>query len=188
MGCDSCGHLCRKSLHSQCRYTRQCSNWCWDRQMLEIQWPSWQLLSTSCNRNHWCVQQVHCPLLELSRKETRWHFRRSQRVTMAPTTPVSGCGQREHHQHIGLCASLIRFFHPQCINQCSCPYTSMYSHRLPNVCFLWTLLSSMFFYASWKASVQFCFAPLFSHPDQPHFVYFSCTQHYCITVYCKTFL
>ena len=121
-------------------------------------------------------------------KETRWHFRQPQGVTVAPPVPVSGRGQREHHQHIGLCASLIRFFHPQCINQCSCPYTSMYSHRLPNVCFLWTLLSSMFFYASWKASVQFCFAPLFSHPDQPHFVYFSCTQHYCITVYCKTFL
>ena len=36
MGRDSCGHLFRKSLHSQCRYTRQCSNWCWDRQMPEI--------------------------------------------------------------------------------------------------------------------------------------------------------
>ena len=32
-----------------------------------IQWPSWQLLlSTSCNQNHWCVWQVHCPLLLLS--------------------------------------------------------------------------------------------------------------------------
>jgi len=76
MGRDSCGHLCRKSLHSQCLYTRQCSNWCWDRQMPEMQWPSWQLLLSTRHWNHWCVRQVHCPLLELSRKETRWHFRR----------------------------------------------------------------------------------------------------------------
>jgi len=97
MGRDSCGHLCRKSQHSQCRYTRQCSNWCWDRQMPEIQWPSWQLLlSTSYNRNHWCVWQFHCPLLELSRKETCWYFRRPQRRTVAPLAPVSGHGQREH--------------------------------------------------------------------------------------------
>jgi len=99
IGRDSCGHLCRKSLHSQCRYTRQCSNchWCWDRQIPEIQWPSWQLLlSSNCNRNHWCVWQVHCPLLELFRKETCWHFRRPQGRTVAPPAPVSGHGQREH--------------------------------------------------------------------------------------------
>jgi len=79
-------------------------------QCQKIQWHSWQLLlPTSCNRNHWCVQQVHCPLLELSRKETRWHFRWPQGVTVAPLAPVSGCGQREHHQHIGLHASLIWF-------------------------------------------------------------------------------
>jgi len=88
------------------------SNWCWDRQMSEIQWPSWQLLlstSLSCNRNHWCVRQVHCPLLELSRKQIRWHFRQPQGATVAPPVPVSGRGQREHRQHIGLCASLIGF-------------------------------------------------------------------------------
>ena len=97
-------------LHSQCRYTRQCSNWCWDWQIPEIQRPLWQLLlSTSCNWNHWCVWQVHRPLLKLSCKETRWHFGRHQGATVVPPAPVSGHVQKEHCQHIGLCASLIWF-------------------------------------------------------------------------------
>jgi len=169
MGRDSCRHLCRKSLHSQCRYSRQCSNWCWDRQMPEIQWPSWHLvLSTSCKWNHWCVRQVHCPLLELSRKETRWHFRQPQGATVAPPAPVSGRGQREHRQHIGLCArdltlatlSALTVFLPiTCLS-------SMYSHRLLNVCIFCKLHCLQYaFYAFCKASVQYCFAPLFSHPD-----------------------
>ena len=92
---------------------RQRNNWCWNRKMPEIQWPSWQLLlSTSCNRNHWRVRQVHSPLLELSCKETRWHFRRPQGTTVAPPVPVSGHGQREHRQHISLCGSLIWFQPP----------------------------------------------------------------------------
>jgi len=110
VGRDSCGYLCWKSLHSQCHYTRQCSNWCWDRQILEIQWPPWQLsLSTRCNQNHWCVRQVHCPFLELPCKETCWHVGWPQGVPVALSAPVSGCGQRECCQHIGLCASLIWF-------------------------------------------------------------------------------
>jgi len=50
------------------------------------------------------------------------------------------------------------------------------------------IVFSMFFYAFCKTSVQYCFAPLFSYPDLPHFVCFSCIQHYWIAVYCLTFL
>jgi len=70
MGHDSCVYLCWKPLHSQFRYTRQCSNWCWDWQMLEIQWPTWQLLlSTSCNQNYWRVWQVYFPFFSCLAKK-----------------------------------------------------------------------------------------------------------------------
>jgi len=88
---------CGDSL-SGCGLNTQPSNWEADTLPLpEIQWPSWQLLlSTSYNRNHWCVWQVHCPLIELSGKETCWRFRRPQGGTVAPPAPVSGRGQKEH--------------------------------------------------------------------------------------------
>ena len=124
--------------------------------MPEIQLPSWQLLlSTSCNRNHRCVWQVHCPLLELSWKETRWHFGQPQGATMATPAPVSGRGQREHCQHIGLCASLIwcKF---DLILAIFSALTSVPARHLPLfnewplpsicVCFLWALLSSVCFF------------------------------------------
>ena len=140
MGRDGCGHLCRKSLHSQCRYTRQCINWCWDRQM-----PSCQLLfSTSCNRNHWCVWQVHCPLLPLSclakklvgisgdPREGQWlHQRLSLAVVRGNTASILACVQVWSD-----------FSHPQCINQCSCP--SLASLRWIAIAFRMSVFSVSF--------------------------------------------
>jgi len=90
--------------------------------MPEIQWPSWQLLlSTSCNRNHWCVRQVHCPFLSCLEKnlvdisgdprERQWlHQRLSLAVARRNTASILACVQVWSD-----------FSHPQCINQCSCP-------------------------------------------------------------------
>ena len=124
MGRKSCGHLCWKPLHTQCRYTKQCSNWRWDQQMSKIQWyPQQLLLSTSCNQNHLCVWQGHCPIFELFYKETCWHLRwwQGEGATLAPPAPVHG--HRETWQHISLsCVEVWSgFSHPQCIKQCSCP-------------------------------------------------------------------
>ena len=62
------------------------------------------------------------------------------------------------------------FSYLQCINQCSCP--SLASLQWMAIAFHMCLFSvsfivfSMFFlYTFCKASVQYCFAPLFSHPD-----------------------
>jgi len=45
-------------------------------------------------------------------------------------------------------------------------FSSMNSHRLPNVCVFCELYCLQYvFCALCKAPVQYCFAPLFSHPD-----------------------
>jgi len=43
MGHDSCIYLCSKPLHSQCHYTKQCSNLCWLLRStnVKIQWSPW---------------------------------------------------------------------------------------------------------------------------------------------------
>jgi len=56
---------------------------------------------------------------------------------------------------------------PEFINQCSCPslaFLIAIAYRMP-VFFMSFIVFSRFFYAFRKASVQYCFAPLFSHPD-----------------------
>ena len=61
------------------------------------------------------------------------------------------------------------FSHPYCINQCSC--LSLDSLQCIAIAFRMSMFSvsfiifSMYIYAFYKASVQYCFAPLFSHPD-----------------------
>jgi len=109
-------------LHSQCRYTRQCSNWCWDWQIPEIQRPLWQLLlSTSCNWNHWCVWQVQCPflsclantLIDISSdaREQQWLYQHlSLAMVRGNTAIIMACVQVWSD-----------FSHLQCINLCSCP-------------------------------------------------------------------
>ena len=95
-------------------------------------------------------------------RERQWlHQRLSLAVVRGNATSILACVQ--------VCSD---FSCPQCINQCSCPLlaqclSSMNSHRLPNVCFLWALLSSVCFlcFSLCKSPVQYCFAPLFSHPD-----------------------
>jgi len=47
------------------------------------------------------------PFLNCLAKKLSFTFQRPQGATVAPPAPVSGRGQREHRQHIGLCASLI---------------------------------------------------------------------------------
>ena len=90
---------------------------------------------------------------ELSRKETRWHFRRPQGATVAPPAPVSGRGQREHHL-LAYVQVWSDFSHPQCINQCSCP--SLASLQCIAIAFWMSVFSvsfivySMFFMLSVK--------------------------------------
>ena len=168
---------CRKSLHMvQCRYTRQWSNWWWDWQMPEIQWPSWQLLllSTSCNQNHWCVWKVHCPILELSCRETRWHFGRHQGGIGSVSGSTSAClwpwSEGTPPAYWPVCKFIL-------ILAALSALTSVPAHYLPNASHQWIAIAfrmcvfcelyclQYVFYALCKSPVQYCFAPLFSHPD-----------------------
>jgi len=97
-------------------------------------------------------------------------FRATPGSEVAPPAPVSGRGQREHCHYILACVQVWSdFSHPQCIIQCSC--LSLASLQWIAIAFWMSVFSvsfsvfSMFFYAFCKVSVQYCFAPLFSHPD-----------------------
>ena len=126
--------------------------------------------------NQWQSKPLVCmanplPHLELSWKETRWHFGRPrerqwlhQRLSLAV--------ERGNTLSILTFAQVWSdFSHPQCINQCSlfllvsCLF-SMNGHRLPNVrVFCERYCLRYFFHAFCEAHVQYCFVPLFSCPD-----------------------
>jgi len=68
------------------------------------------------------VYDKSSPTFELPCKDTCWYARWPQGKTVIPPALVPGCGQGEHCQHTGLCATLWSdFSHPHCINQCCCP-------------------------------------------------------------------
>ena len=94
IGRNGCGHLCRKSLHSQCRYTRQCVQ---QLMLRPTNAGNTMTFLTIITFNQLQSKQLVCmasPLppssLELSRKETCWHFSQPQRGKVAPPASVSG--------------------------------------------------------------------------------------------------
>jgi len=168
MGRDSCGHFCRKSLHSQCRYTRQCSNWCWDRQMLEIQSTMTFLTIITFNQLQskplvymasplppsWAVSQRN--LLTFHFQSTPWRDSGSTSACLRPwskdkETPLAYWPVCKFDLILATLSALTSV-------ECSCP--SLASLQWIAIAFRMSVFSlsfiafSMFFYAFCKPPVQ----------------------------------
>jgi len=80
-----------------------------------FQHRSWKSNTVCSSRKKVALQVCMASLLPSSwavLQRNSLTFGRPQGATVAPPAPVSGRGQREHRQHIGLCASLIWFKPP----------------------------------------------------------------------------
>ena len=163
----------------QCRYTRQWSNWWWDWQMPEIHNDLLDnyyklLLSTSCNQNHWCVRKVHCPILELSCRETRWHFGRHQGGIGSLSGSNSAClwpwSEGTPPAYWPVCKFVLILAALNALTSVPVHYLPNASHQWIAIAFRMCVFCELYclqyvFYALCKSPVQYCFAPLFSHPD-----------------------
>jgi len=170
MGRDSCGHLCRKSLRSHCRYTGQCSNWCWDWQMPEIRMTFLTIITFNQLQSKPLVYMASPlpPSLAVSQRNLL-----TFEATPGRDSDSSAClwpwSEGTLLAYLPCVQIWSDFRHPRCINECSCP--SLASLQWIPIAFRMSVLSvsfivfSMFFYAFCKIPVQYCFAPLFSHPD-----------------------
>jgi len=196
----------QKSLHSQCRYTRHSGSVATDAEtdkcekyndLLDNYYFQPVAIETTVVYGKSTAPFLTClakKLVDISgdprerQCSTSWrwgtpvvHQRLSPAVVRGNTASILACVQ-----------AWSDFNHPQCFNQCSCP--SLASLQCIAIAFRMSVFSvsfivfSMFFTLSVKPLCTIALLPFSAILTNLILFLFLCTQHYCITVYCKTFL